>query len=227
MRSVEQPLPARGNPGASRCWGCSPRQQRRRVRPGAHASAANARRAPSGHGGFVGSAGPPHGGVRAVLRRSTRARSSAGRDRSGCTAAPARGSGCTGTSGQNAPLRHSTSALMAEVLDAPTCAVQHCWCTHRRDDRGVGHGAACLCHEVGRCRVRLMPSAGGAVVAPPHGARRVAYSVLGAITPCLNDAASPGRPPCRAACRAGSLTQPLQKPCCSKARPPPPELRAF
>ncbi len=215
MRPVEPPLPVWGNPGASRCWRRQSRPRRWHVRPpGAHANAASVRRAPSGRGGFADSAGQPHGGAHAVLRWSIRARNSAGRDRSGCTAAPARGSGCIGTSGEIAPLRHGTSAFAAEALDALRCSVQHWCCTHRRDDRGVGHGAACLCHEVSRRRVRLMPSAGIAVVAPSHGARRAAYSALSAATPCLNDTTSPGRPPCRAACRAGCLMQTLQEPCC-------------
>jgi hypothetical protein len=107
MKAVKHPGPASGNPGASRSC-CCRRPSRRRRDPlactigVADAIAASARRARCGRPGCIGIDGLLGGASPRAPSASRRGRSSAGRGRSGCTAAPARGNAHTRTGGRDA-----------------------------------------------------------------------------------------------------------------------------
>ena len=103
MRPVEQPPPGAGNPGASRYVR---RRRRRRRRHDAGASGAIVPNGPCGRGASADSGGPPLAEPRHAPGASRAGRSSGCRDRSGCTARPARGNGRTGTGGPDGPCAH-------------------------------------------------------------------------------------------------------------------------
>ena len=159
VRPVEHRRPAAGNPDASRSWWCRrptrPRGRPGRARGGAGASGASARHALFGRHGYAGNAWQPRIARHGVQHASRHGHSSAGRDRSGCTAAPARGNANTRTGGRD--VRPGVKLLGKTPEDAGTRHARPCaalrWtmssgnatlASHPLHWRGVGYGVRLL-----------------------------------------------------------------------------------
>ena len=110
----------------------------------AGASGATAPRGPGGRRDCAGNGVRPHDATPGAPRVNTLDRSSAGRGRSGCTAAPARGNARTRTGGRDGRPAAGSSGGLPRHASALQCRVTpdsgiHC---HRipLHRRGVGHG---------------------------------------------------------------------------------------
>ena len=153
MTAVEHPGSESGNPGASRSCRCRRPSGRRRdpvecTVGVADAIVASARRARCGRPGCIGIDGRSGGASRRAPRASRRDRSSAGRGRSGCTAAPARGTARTRTGGRNA--RPGVGLLGGKLPEAANTEPM----PHAALDAGVRQCNTGAAFATSVCRVR-------------------------------------------------------------------------
>jgi hypothetical protein len=166
----------------------------------AGANGVNAPRGPGGRRDCAGNGVRLHAATPGVPRANTLGRSSAGRGRSDCIAAPAGGNARTRTGGRDG---RPAAQFLGRAPEAHASALQcratppggiHCdrIPLHRR---GVGHGVR---FQLPRQRPTPCP--------PTARARRTLYRTRRVALPAKVRGPS-GRPPCRAACLTTSLAK--------------------